>query len=96
MEAAEQLATLKEKQSSAKAKLDGLVGQKADLDRRITEAKIRLSQIEQDIFKKENVVFLEAAKKAVAASPEFAKMVKTFTEEIQVHAAGKPPKKAAK
>lgn len=96
MEAAEQLATLKERQAQAKAKLDALAVKKADLDRNISDAKIRLSQIEQEIFRKENVVFLEAAKKAVAANPEFAKMVKTFTEEIQVHAAGKPPKKAAK
>ena len=93
MDAVKEIDDLKIKKQEQEKRLLQLGEKKADIERQIVDAKSKLTGIEQEIFQRENIVFLEAAKMAVSSNPQFEKLVKDFAEKITLESVARKPKK---
>lgn len=93
MDAVKEIDDLKIKKQEQEKKLLQLGEKKSDIERQIVDAKSRLTGIEQEIFQRENIVFLEAAKMAVSSNPQFEKLVRDFAEKITFESVARKPKK---
>lgn len=96
MDAAKELDDLKKKKAEIENRIDFLTQKKKNYETQIVEATAKLTSIEQDIFQRENVIFLMAAKQAADSNPEFAKLVLAYSEKLQLEAVAKKGKKKEK
>jgi len=98
MDAVQELDALKKKQQALSEKIEALNEKKAKIDAEITELRGKSIEVQNEIFQRENVVWLEAARKVASERPEFQKMVAAYAEEMQILASakkvGRPKKKA--
>lgn len=96
MDAAKELDDLKKKKGEIQSRIDFLTQKKKGYEVQIVEATAKLTSIEQEIFQRENVIFLMAAKQAAESNPEFAKLVLAYSEKLQLEAVSKKGKKKEK
>lgn len=89
MDDVKELEKLKSREAMLKAQLDALIAKRQKLDTEINEATAKATAVTQEIFQRENVVWLEAAKKVAAERPEFQKMVDAYAAEMQIDHAGR-------
>lgn len=96
MDIAAELNELKIKKDEAEKRISYLTQRKKNYENLIVEATAKLTAIEQEIFQRENVIFLTAAKQAAESNPEFAKLVLAYSEKLQLEAVAKKTKKKYK
>lgn len=92
MDPVKEIDSLKSTKNEYEKKLVILSDKKIDIEKQIVDTKSKITSIDQAIFQRENVVYLEAAKMAAASSPEFEMLVKSFAEKIIFESVAKKPK----